>query len=156
MIQRTFIWVSTALLSIHGKNRHTIFSPKSIEDLLFFFCMLTFFRPPCLKSKLMISFFMFVLEGHRKDFCILFSSLIISAGTFDINERKTIFEISQVLKTIILLSSVRRRIRQTFKTFRILVMLSRKFFSFRFSLLCKKWISIIFMVSLHKSLHFMP
>ena len=76
----------------------------------YFFCILTFFRPPCLKSEHKVSFFIFGLEGHRKVFCILSSSLIISVGTFDINERKTIFEIAKVLKTIILPSSVRRRI----------------------------------------------
>ena len=76
-----------------------------------------FFRPPCLKLEHKVSFFIFCLEGHRKVFCILSSSLIISVGTFDINERKTKFEIAKILKTIILPSSVRRRIRQTFKTF---------------------------------------
>ena len=93
--------------------------PRALKTDFFFFCMLTFFRPPCLKSELKVSFFIFGLEGHRKVFCILFSSLIISAGAFDINERKTIFEISHVLKTIILPSSLGRRILQTFKTFRI-------------------------------------
>ena len=86
--------------------------------LVFFFCILTFFRPPCLKSefyiKVKVLFFIFGLEGHRKVFCILSSSLIISVGTFDINEIKTIFEIAKVLKTIILHSSVRWRICQTF------------------------------------------
>ena len=76
-----------------------------------------FFRPPCLKLEHKVSFFIFCLEGHRKVFCILSSSLIISVGTFDINERKTKFEIAKILKTIILPSSVRRRIRQTIKTF---------------------------------------
>ena len=44
-------------------------------------------------------------EGHRK---IHSNSLIISVRTFDINERKTIFEIAKVLKMIMLSSSVRR------------------------------------------------
>ena len=105
-----------------------------------------FFRPPCLKSEAKVLFFAYGLEGHREVFCILSSSLIISVGTFDFNERKTIFEVAKVLKTILLPSSVRGRIHQTFKTFLILVMLSRKFFiSFRFSLLYKKWITVIFM-----------
>ena len=70
-----------------------------------------------LKAEHKVSFFTFGLEDHRKVFCILSSSLIISVGTFDINERKTIFEIAKVLKTIILPSSVRRHIRHTFKIF---------------------------------------
>ena len=105
--------------------------------LLFFFCKLTFFRPPCLKSEHKISFFIFGLEGHRKVFCILSGSLIIFVGNFDINERNTIFEIAKVLKTIILPSSVRRCIRQNSKTFWILVMLSRIFF-FLFAFSCCK------------------
>ena len=67
--------------------------------------MLTFFRPPCLKSEHKVSFFIFGLEGHKKVFCILSSSFIISVGTFGINERKVFFEIAMVLKTIILPSS---------------------------------------------------
>ena len=82
--------------------------PRELKT--YFFCILTFFRPTCLKSEHKVSFFIFGLEGHRKVFCILSSSLIISVGTFDISERKTIFEIAKVLKTIILPSSVRRRI----------------------------------------------
>ena len=66
------------------------------------------------------------------------SSLIISVGTFDINETKTIFEIAKVLKTIISPSSVRRRIRQTFKTFWILVLLSRNFYSIPISFVVRK------------------
>ena len=92
--------------SIHGKNRLTVFSSKSTEDL-FFFSILTFFRPPCLKSEYKVSFFSFGLEGHRKVFCNLSSSLKISVWTFDINETKKIFEIAKVLKTVILPSSVR-------------------------------------------------
>ena len=82
--------------------------------LIIFFCILTFFRPPCLKSEHKVSFFIFGLEGHRNLFCILSISLIISVWTFDISERKTIFEIAMILKTMILHSSLRRRIRQTF------------------------------------------
>ena len=33
---KDFLKISTRLLSIHGKNGLTIFSPNSIEDLLFF------------------------------------------------------------------------------------------------------------------------
>ena len=124
--------------------------------LIIFFCTLTFFSPPCLKSEHRVSFFIFGLGGHKKVFWILSSSLIITVGTFDINERNTIFEIVKVLKTMILPSSVRQFIGQTFKTFWILVMLSRNFFSFRFSLLYEKWIPIIFILSLHKSIHSMP
>ena len=76
----------------------------------------------------MVSFFTFGLKGHKKLFWILSSSHIILVGTFDINERKTIFKIAKVLKTMILPSSVRWCIRQTFKTFWFLVMLSRIFF----------------------------
>ena len=65
--------------------------------------MLTFFRPPCLKSEHNVSFFIFGLENHRKVFCILSSSFIIAAGTFDISERKAIPEIAKVLKTMIYL-----------------------------------------------------
>ena len=87
--------------------------PRALRTC-FFFCILTFFRPPCLKSefyiKVKVLFFIFGLEGHRKVFCILSSSLIISVGTFDINERKTIFEIAKVLKTIILHDGVFARL----------------------------------------------
>ena len=111
--------------------------------LTIFFCILTFYRPPCLKSEDKVSFFIFGLKGHRKVFCILPSSLIISVGTFDINEKKKFFEIVKVLKTITLPSSVRQRIHQTVKTFWILVMLSRKISLFHFSLLYEKWIPVI-------------
>ena len=91
----------------------------------FFFYILTFFRPTCLKSEHKV-------KGHKKVFWILSNSLSISVGTFDINERKTIFEITKILKTIILSSSVRRRILQTFKTFGILIILSRIYLHFAF------------------------
>ena len=42
---------------------------------------------------------------------------LTSVRTFDINERKTNFEIANILKAITLPSSLRRRIRQTLKTF---------------------------------------
>ena len=71
-------------------------------------------------------------------------------------KKKFFFEITKVLKAMVLPSSVRRRISQTFKTFWILVILARKFFSFCFFLLYEKWIPVIFMVSLHKLIHFMP
>ena len=97
-----------------------------------------FFRPPCLKSEAKVLFFAYGLEGHREVFCILSSSLIISVGTFDFNERKTIFEVVKVLKTTLLPSSVRGRIHQTFKTFLILVMLLRKFFFILLFLVVRK------------------
>ena len=82
------------------------FHPRALKTY-FFFSILTFFRPPCLKSEYKVSFFNFGLEGHGKVFCNLSSSLKISVWTFDINETKTIFEIAKVLKTAILPSSVR-------------------------------------------------
>ena len=82
------------------------FHPRALKTY-FFFSILTFFRPPCLKSKYKVSFFNFGLEGHRKVFCNLSSSFKISVWTFDINETKTIFEIAKVLETAILPSSVR-------------------------------------------------
>ena len=89
--------------------------PRTLKT--FFFCLLTFFRPPYLKPEHKVLFFIFGLEGHKKVICILSSSLINSLGTFDINKRNTIFEIAQVLKKVTLPSSVRQRIRRTFKTF---------------------------------------
>ena len=89
--------------------------PRALKT--FFFCILTFFILPLVKSEHKVSFFIFGLEGHRKVFCILSSSLIISVGTFDISERKTIFEIVKVLKTATLPLSVRRCIHHAFKTF---------------------------------------
>ena len=71
------------------------FLSKSIKDS-FFYCILTVFRPQCLRSEHKVSFFIFGLETHRKVFCILYSSLIISVETFDINERKTTFEIEAI------------------------------------------------------------
>ena len=86
--------------------------PRALKSIVFF-CILTFFRIPCLKSEHKVSLFIFGLEGHRNLFCILSISFIISVWTFDISERKTIFEIAMILKTMILHSSVRRRIHQT-------------------------------------------
>ena len=125
------------------------FHPRALKTI--FPYILTFLRPPCLKSEHKVTFFIFGLEGHRKVFCTLCSSLIISVGTFDINERKTIFENVKVLKTLLLPSRIRRRIRQTFKTFWILDMLSKKCFSFHFSFLYEERILVIFMISLLKS-----
>ena len=147
MIQRIFKNVSTVLFSIMERIVIKSSHPKAMK---------TFFRPPCSKSEHKVSFFIFGVEGHIKVFCILSSSLIISVRTFDISERKTVFEIAKVLKTIILPSSVTRHICQTFRTFWNLVMLSRKIFSFRFSLLYEKLIRVIFMVSLYKLMHFRP
>ena len=48
---------------------------------------------------------------------VFLAHLKISVGTFDINERKKFFEIAKVIKTIILPSTVRRLICQTFKKF---------------------------------------
>ena len=59
------------------------------------------------------------------------SSLTVSVVTFDINERKTIFEISKVLNTMILPSSASR---YTFNIFWISVILSIFFFCFFISL----------------------
>ena len=47
--------------------------PRALKTY-YFFCLLTFFRPPCLKSEHKVSFFIFGSEGHRKVFCILSSS----------------------------------------------------------------------------------
>ena len=76
--------------------------------------------------------FYFWFRSPQKIFFILSSSLILSEETFGFNERKTIFELAKVLKAIILRWSVRRRILQTFKTFWILVIRSRKIFTFAF------------------------
>ena len=91
MIQRIF---SGLLISFNGiafhSRKESSYNLLTQEHwrLIIFFCILTFFRPPCLKSEHKVSFFLFGLEGHKKVFCILSSSLIISVGTFDINERK--------------------------------------------------------------------
>ena len=133
MIQRIF-FISFISITFHSWKESPCNLLTQEHWILFFFCILTFFRPPYLKSEHKVSFFIFRLEGHRKVFCILSSSLIISVGTFDINEWKIIFEFfPKVLKTMILPSSVRRCICQIFKTFWILVMLSRIFIHFAFS-----------------------
>ena len=87
--------------------------PRALKTY-YFFQYINVFKTTMLKVR---KIFISGLEGHRKVFYILSSSLIISVETFDINERKTIFEIAKFLKTMILHSSVRRRICQTFKTF---------------------------------------
>ena len=51
--------------------------PRALKT--FFFCLLTFFRPPYLKPEHKVLFFIFGLEGHKKVICILSSSLIILA-----------------------------------------------------------------------------
>ena len=69
-------------------ERIVIQSSHPMAMKTFFFCILMFFRPPCLKSEHKVSFFIVGLEAHRKVFCIFSCSLIIFVGTFDVNERK--------------------------------------------------------------------
>ena len=88
--------------------------PRALKTY-FFSSILTFFRPPCLKSEHKVSFFIFGLEGHRKVFCNLSSSLKLSVWIFDINETKRIFGIAKVLKTVILPSSVRYALARLLK-----------------------------------------
>ena len=156
MVQRIFFICFNDITFHSWKESSYIFLTQEHGRLIIFFCILTFLRPQCLRSGHKVTFFIFGLEDRRKVFYILSSSFMISEGTLDINERKTIFEIAKVLKTMILPSNVRRRIHQTFKTFWILVILSRKFFSFCFSLLYEKWMPVIFIVPVHKSIHFLP
>ena len=82
--------------------------PRALKSIVFY-CILTFFRILCLKSEHKVSFFIFGLEGHKNLLCILSISLRNSVWTFDISERKTIFEMAMILHSI-----VKRRIRQTF------------------------------------------
>ena len=108
------------------------FFPQEHWRRIIFFCILTFFRSSCLKSR------------HKAWFIIW-------------DRRPQKIELAKVLKTIILPSSVNRCIRQIFKTFWILVILSRFFLSFRSSLLYQKWTPVIFRASLlHESIPFMP
>ena len=79
-------------------------------------------------------------------FCILSSSLIISLGTFDISEGKTItYNFTFKCKTVHS-SDLKNILNFSYAL--------ENFCSFRFSLLYEKWIPAIFMVSLHKWYHF--
>ena len=100
--------------------------------------------------------FNFSLEGHRDSFLHSFQLTYNFCRNFNIKKRKTIFENAKVLKSMVLSSSVRQCIHQTFKTFWTWTTYSGNFFSFHFSLLYEELIPVTIMVSLNKSIHFMP
>ena len=108
--------------------------------LTILFWILTFFRLPCLNSEHKVSVFLFDLENYRKVFCILFLLTYNLCWDFWYQWKKHNFGNWFSFKNYDLPSSVRWCIRQTFETFWVLVILSSQFFSFRFSLLYKKWI----------------